>query len=41
VAVLGNGTQKLYITDGKTENKSFQQQYITDEDIVRTSVELV
>lgn len=41
MAVLGNGTQKLYITDGKTENKSFQQQYITDEDIVTTSAKLV
>ena len=41
MAVLGNGTQKLYITDGKAENKAFQQQYITDEDVVTTSAKLV
>ncbi len=41
MAVLGDGTQKLYITDAKSEKKVFQQQYITDEDIVTTSAKLV
>ncbi len=41
MAVLGDGTQKLYITDGKSEQKVFQQQYLTDDDIVTTSAKLV
>jgi type IV secretory pathway component VirB8 len=41
LAVLGDGTQKLYITDGKNEQKVFQQQYLTDDDIVTTSAKLV
>lgn len=41
MAVLGDGTQKLYITDGNSKANYFQQQYITDDDIVTTSTKLV
>lgn len=41
LAILGDGSRKLYITDKNRKNKIFQRQYITDEDIVTTSAKLV
>lgn len=41
MAVLGEGTKKLYITDGNRHNEAVQQHYITDEDIVTSSAKLV
>ena len=41
MAVLENGSQTLYITDGKKEDNNIRQQYITDDEIVTTSSKLV
>lgn len=41
MAVLGEGTQKLYITDRNHQGTVFQQHYITDDDVVTTSAKLV
>ena len=41
MAILGDGTKKFYLTDKNKQSKAFQQQYITDEDVVTTSAKLV